>query len=81
MRIRLFGAALAAGLVVSFAPAARADIIQLRDGKCLPAGTNVKLGDAPTDEQMDELASEMVRRARFSQRIRVRNRIALRRAA
>lgn len=34
-----------------------------------------------TDEQMDELASEMVRRARFSQRIRVRNRIALRRAA
>lgn len=34
-----------------------------------------------TDEQMDELASEMVRRARFSQRIRVRNRIALKRAA
>lgn len=34
-----------------------------------------------TDEQMDELASEMVRRARFSQRVRVRNRIALRRAA
>lgn len=34
-----------------------------------------------TDEQMDELASEMVRRARFSQRIRARNRIALQRAA
>ncbi|MBA4220191.1 MAG: hypothetical protein C0458_05615 [Methylobacterium sp.] len=34
-----------------------------------------------TDEQMEDIASEMVRRARFSQRLRVRNRIALRRAA
>lgn len=32
-----------------------------------------------TDEQMDEIASEMVDRARFSQRLRVRNRNALRR--
>jgi hypothetical protein len=34
-----------------------------------------------TDEQVEEIASEMVERARFSQRLRVRNRIALRRAA
>ena len=34
-----------------------------------------------TDEQVEDIASEMVERARFSQRIRVRNRIALRRVA
>lgn len=34
-----------------------------------------------TDEQMAEITSEMVDRARLSQRLRVRNRAALRRVA
>jgi hypothetical protein len=34
-----------------------------------------------TDEQIEEIASEVVDSARFSQRLRVRNRAALRRAA
>lgn len=34
-----------------------------------------------TDEQMSEIASELVERARLSQRLRVRNRISLRRAS
>jgi len=34
-----------------------------------------------TDEQMEEITSTMVERARLSQRLRVRNRAALRRVA
>lgn len=34
-----------------------------------------------TDEQMEEITSAMVERARFSRTLRVRNRAALRRAA
>lgn len=56
MRIRLLGAAYAAGLVASFVAAApcRADIIRLRDGKVLPKEAVVAAGQAPTDEEMEK---------------------------
>lgn len=62
MRIRLLGAALAAALVASLvaAPAARADILRLRDGKVLPAGAKVVPGEAPSDDQMEQFKDARV---------------------
>jgi tetratricopeptide (TPR) repeat protein len=56
MRIRLVGAAFAAGLVASFVAAtpARADIVRLRDGKVLPAGAVVPKDGVPSQEEMEK---------------------------